>query len=106
MIACYNSGVAWRWGPVTAPLAAIIRRCSVRLPLRCRCRVRGAVVHGILGLGLLPGPAGGGLPGCCGVVDADVDVAPLVVPRKRLAIIVSLGEFGNDVPGVDQARDL
>lgn len=61
-----------------------------------------AVVHGAVGVRLLVIVASGGAV----LLDVDVgDAAALAVARQGLVLVGGLGELGDDVPGVEEARD-
>lgn len=107
VVACHDLGVARRRGSIAGPSSAAGIGGLTRLRSRCRTLV-GAVAH----VSLRSRLAGGlvGRPGwalgtaAAVVVDEYIDAAAFGVGGTFI-VVRRLGELGDDVPRVDEARD-
>lgn len=101
VVARDDGGVARRRGAVAAALAVLLLLLLLGGGRGGRGAGGAVVGVGVLALGLGMGLALGL------AVDEDVgDAAGFAVLVDRLVLVGRLGEFGDDVPGVDEAGDL
>ncbi len=108
-------GIARRRSGVAASLAGVVirwllrrggRRCGSRARdvVAAAAIARGAVVHAAVRLGSARSPH---LPALAIVgLDEHVYRATFVVLRERVVLVVWFGELGDDVPRVEEARNL
>lgn len=107
LVVSRDRGCIRRRGLAVRTSGTVVRRSRHTVLLRLRSRGGGggvgtAVVHAAVGLRLVLAAAGGRLD----VDVGDAAAALAAVAVQRLVLVGRLGELGDDVPGVQQARDV